>query len=345
MAIWTWKEGIAVMLDQFGRNIEYIRISVTDRCNLRCRYCMPEHGVDLVSHTEILRFTEIVRLASVLTELGISKIRLTGGEPLVRKNLAALVRDLKALPGIKEVSLTTNGVLLGDQIEDLAAAGIDTVNVSLDSLDPEYFHEMTRVGDIRDVLRSLERCREFPQVRIKINCVPVAADGDGSEEHWFSVASLAKDGPFDVRFIEMMPIGFGAQSQGISEEMLRRKMDAVYGTPAVITARLGNGPATYVQYPGFASRIGFISAVSHKFCDKCNRVRLTSTGMLKPCLQFAGGADVKKLLRSGADNETLKEAMREVIYRKPEGHLFLEDPKERLADGEIETKKMSQIGG
>ena len=333
------------MLDQFGRNIEYIRISVTDRCNLRCQYCMPEKGVDLVPHAEILRFGEILHIASVLTELGISKIRLTGGEPLVRKNLASLVRDLKALPGIKHVSLTTNGVLLGAQIGDLAAAGIDAVNVSLDSLDPAYFHEVTRVGDIQDVLRSLEKCREFPNVRIKINCVPVAEDEGGSKEHWFSVASLAKDSPFDVRFIEMMPIGFGARSQGISEEMLRKKMDAVYGTPSVVSERLGNGPATYVQYPGFESRIGFISAVTHKFCDTCNRVRLTSTGMLKPCLQFAGGADLKALLRSGADDEALKEAMREVIYRKPEGHLFLKDPKEAPADREMETKKMSQIGG
>lgn len=336
------------MLDQYNRTIEYIRISVTDRCNLRCRYCMPAEGVEKVPHEEIITYKEIVRIASVLTTLGINRIKLTGGEPLVRRNLAGLVRELKALPGVEQVTVTTNGVLLGDQIADLAAAGIDAVNISLDSMDPDYFHEVTRIGNIDDVLRSLEVCRHYPDVRFKINCVPV---GTVDEKHWLSVAELSKDGPFDVRYIEMMPIGIGKESNGVTEERLRERLDALYGTPSVETGRLGNGPAKYVRYPGFASRIGFISAVSHKFCDTCNRVRLTSTGMLKPCLQFSGGADLRFMIRSGADDETLREIMQKTIYMKPEGHLFGE---RNTSSGhchsgfrgeDMEMKKMSEIGG
>ena len=331
------------MEDQYGRKIDYMRVSVTDRCNLRCVYCMPPEGVPSISHDQILTFDEITRVCRIGTELGISRIRLTGGEPLVRRNLPGLVGMIRNVPGIKNVSVTTNGILLSDNINELVSNGLNGVNVSLDTLDSERYRDLTRGGEVDKALGGLEAALAFPRLNVKINCVPL--DDTGSED-WIGLASLAKERDVEVRFIEMMPVGRGKKFRGRSGDEVLKVLESSFGTPEKYTGRLGSGPAAYVQFPGFRGRIGFISAVSHRFCGSCNRVRLTSEGILKPCLQYSGGADLRELLRSGAGDVKIKEKMRETIFRKPAGHHFTEE--KNMTDREIaclEEKEMWSIGG
>ena len=208
------------MLDRFGREIEYIRVSVTDRCNLRCTYCMPEEGVPPVPHAEILTFDEIERFCRIAAGLGISRIKLTGGEPLVRRGLPVLIGKLKRIPGVKQVTLTTNGTLLKEQIGSLTAAGLDAVNISLDTLDEERYRQVTRGGILDHVLEGLDAALAYPGLPVKINCVPLE---DGTEEDLLRLAGLAEDRPVDVRFIEMMPIGYGRKFQNPGEKMVRER--------------------------------------------------------------------------------------------------------------------------
>lgn len=331
------------MQDQYGRMIEYMRVSVTDRCNLRCVYCMPENGVPSVPHNEILTFDEISRICRIGVSLGISRIKLTGGEPLVRKDLSELVGMIRRIPGMKQVSLTTNGILLKDNINELVSNGMDSVNVSIDTLDEQSYSETTRGGCLSEALEGIEAALKFPELTVKINCVPLAGQ---PQEDWIRLAGLAKDRKIDVRFIEMMPIGFGKQYAGAGQEKVLETLKNAFGEPEQYSGRLGNGPAVYVQFPGFRGRTGFISAVSHQFCSTCNRVRLTSTGILKPCLQYRGGTDLRKLIREGADDSEIRENMEKTIYGKPASHHF--DGKISAAEEErenFETKDMSQIGG
>lgn len=340
------------MKDRFGREIDYMRVSVTDRCNLRCVYCMPAEGVPAVDHGDILTFDEIVRLCSIMAELGIRKIKLTGGEPLVRRGLPQLLGKLKQIPGIEEVTLTTNGLLLGGMINELVTAGLDAVNISLDTLDPLRYREVTRGGKLEDALNGLDAALSFEKLKVKINCVLMAG---GKEEDWIALARLAKDRPVEVRFIEMMPIGLGRDFSGISGDEVLKLLTGIYGTPRDYSGCLGNGPAVYVQFPGFCARVGFISAVSHQFCETCNRVRLTSEGCLKLCLQYESGTDLRELLRSGADDTKIKEAVKNAVFAKPACHHFTEAVSGRAEDGkmpeaenageQIETKGMSRIGG
>lgn len=333
------------MKDQFGRTIDYMRVSVTDRCNLRCVYCMPPGGVAFVPHEEILTFDEIARICRVGAELGIVKIKLTGGEPLVRKGLPQLVGMLKEIPGIEQVTLTTNGTLLRGQINELVSKGLDSVNISIDTLDAEQYREVTRGGNVRDVLVGLDAAAAFPNLGVKVNCVPLQG---AREEEYIRLALLAKEGKADVRFIEMMPIGMGKDFAGKSGEEICSLLEDKFGTPYRHEGVLGNGPAVYMQFPGFEKRIGFISAVSHQFCDKCNRVRLTSEGYLKLCLQYESGTDLKALLRGGAGEDELRDAMERMITVKPACHQFGTAKEESPADwgnNHLETKGMSGIGG
>lgn len=325
------------MLDQYGRTIDYIRISVTDRCNLRCIYCMPEGGVEQVGHTDILSYAEIVRLCRIFVRLGIRHIKLTGGEPLVRKGLPDLAGEIRAIPGIEDVTLTTNGVLLGEQIKELYKAGIRSVNVSLDTLDEAMFQRITRRDLLEKVLCSLKKCTEYPDVRLKINCVPLKGV---NEEEWVKMAGIAREHPVDVRFIELMPIGLGKAYHGETQESIQRRLGEVYGTPEELSGSFGNGPSVYVAYPGFAGRIGFISAISHKFCSRCNRVRLTSEGYLKLCLQYTDGVDLRALLRGGKADEEIFGVLKEAIGQKPRDHRFTSKTGEHL-----EQHEMSRIGG
>lgn len=343
------------MKDQFGRTIDYMRVSVTDRCNLRCVYCMPEEGVPFVSHEEILSFEEITRLCRIGAELGITRLKLTGGEPLIRKGLSDLLKMLKAIPGIEQVTLTTNGTLLKEQINKLVSSGLDSVNISIDTLDPGQYREVTRGGCVEKALEGLEAAAQFPELGVKVNCVPLKGAED---EEYIRLAFLAKEGKADVRFIEMMPIGMGKESAGRSRDDICTILKNVYGEPKRYSGRLGNGPAVYVEFPGFRKRVGFISAVSHQFCGGCNRVRLTSEGYLKPCLQYGSGTDLRALLRNGADDNVIREEMERTICFKPARHQFgvsyaedtrVEDRSESskdTGDGDtLEEKEMSRIGG
>lgn len=325
------------MLDQYGRKIEYIRISITDRCNLRCMYCMPESGVEQVEHTNILRYDEIIRLTRIMSELGISKVKVTGGEPLVRKDAPGLIKSLKDLPGIDNVTLTTNGILLKEQMKALAEAGLDAVNISLDALDEAAFQRITRRDGLSQVLEGMEEALRYPHIRVKINCVLMEGV---NEEQWIPIAGLARKYDLDVRFIEMMPIGIGARFCGETQQEVMRLLEEAYGPAVPVSGKFGNGPGTYMKIEGFKGKIGFISAMSHKFCGDCNRIRLTSEGFLKPCLQFSTGCDLRALLRGDADDEVLKEQIEKTIFRKPRSHRF----EERGQEG-FESRKMSEIGG
>lgn len=325
------------MRDSYGRVIDYIRISITDRCNLRCVYCMPEEGVQCVSHNDILTYDEILRLCNIFADLGIRRVKITGGEPLVRKNIQALISGIYNIEGMEEVTLTTNGILLKEQAEALINAGIRAVNISLDTLDAEHYHEITRGGDVEKVKASLIKMLEYPEVTVKINCVP----DNISDEEIIQMAHLAMEWNVHVRFIELMPIGMGKDlvEHCDQETRIKKLLTETYGPLHPYNSNIGNGPSHYYDIEGFQGKIGFISAISHKFCNQCNRVRLTAQGYLKTCLQYDVGSELLPLLRSEASKEEIQSIIRATIEEKPKEHQFLKN-----AD-HCELKTMSQIGG
>ena len=324
------------MLDQYGRRIRYLRVSVTDRCDLRCRYCMPEAGVEWVEHSRILTYEQIVRLVRLAAELGVDTVRLTGGEPLVRRGLEGLVAALKAVDGIRTVALTTNGVRLAEQLPALRSAGLDGVNLSLDTLDRGQYAALTRRDRLPEALAGLEAALAAPGLRVKLNCVPLAENRD----QWPPLAALARGRTLDVRFIELMPIGLGAAMTGAGQEEVLSRLEETFGPALPCPQGGGGGPAEYVSFAGFTGRVGFISAVSHRFCERCNRVRLTAGGFLKTCLQYDKGVDLKALLDAGADDGALRAAMAEAIFAKPACHHF-----SAPGTAEDEGRSMYQIGG
>lgn len=297
---------------------------------------MPEEGVDMVEHEEILSFDEIARLCKILAELGIKKVKLTGGEPLVRKNLVELVKQIKEIQGIEKVTLTTNGVLLADLMDELVRAGINGVNISLDTLNRENFREITRKDKFDEVYRGIQAAIAYPQISLKLNCVPLGME----EQNLVDIAELARDNRIHIRFIEVMPIGYGKQYDFLSEMQIISILEERFGEMVPYENELGFGPAHYYSLNGFRGKIGFISAISHKFCDACNRIRLTSQGYLKTCLQYETGRDLKMLLRAGYEDDVIKDAILKAIQEKPVGHNFLTD----YIDME-EQHSMSQIGG
>ena len=324
------------MLDQFGREISYLRISVTDRCNLRCRYCMPAQGVTWMDHSAILTYEQIVRIVRASAALGIKKVRLTGGEPLVRKGLAGLVDALKAIDGIASVTLTTNGLLLVEQLPDLLQAGLDGINLSLDTLDRAQFAHITRRDTLPQALAGLEAALAAPGLRVKVNCVPTGENDD----QLIPLAELARSRRLDVRFIELMPIGLGSALPRRTEQEVREILERTFGPALPCPQGGGDGPGRYLTFAGFTGRVGFISAMTHQFCSGCNRVRLTAAGFLKTCLQYDQGVDLKALLEAGADDAALQAAIGEAIRSKPASHHFGGD--KQAAD---EGRNMNQIGG
>ena len=322
------------MFDSTRREIHYLRLSVTDLCNLRCRYCMPD-GVEKLEREAVLTYEEFLRLAALFAQCGIDTVRVTGGEPLVRKNVAQLVAGLKAIPGIRKVTMTTNGILLAQQLPALLAAGLDSVNISLDTLRPEVFRQITARDDFAAVQAGLQAALESG-IPVKLNCVPQAGVNEGELE---DLAALAENRPLQVRFIEMMPIGYGAAMPCISGPELRQRFARRWPELQPLTeAAFGDGPAVYYTVPGWQGSIGFIAAVHGKFCASCNRVRLTSQGFLRPCLASEAGCDLRALLRSGADDTQLLAAIRETIWSKPREHHF--------GDNSIPaTRGMYRIGG
>lgn len=326
------------MFDAKGRSIHYLRLSVTDLCNLRCRYCMPD-GAEKLEREDILTYEEFLRLAALFAKCGVDTVRVTGGEPLVRKGVDYLVAQLKAIPGIRRVTMTTNGVLLAKQLPALLSAGLDSVNISLDTLSPEQFARITARDEFENVRAGIHAALESG-LPVKLNCVPQAGVNEGELE---ALAALAKDKPLQVRFIEMMPIGYGAAMPCISgPELLARlqkRWPGLVPLPAQESAVLGDGPAVYYTAPGWQGSVGFIAAVHGKFCASCNRVRLTSQGFLRPCLASEAGCDLKTLLRSGATDEKLLKAIQTTIWEKPQEHHF--ECKQNIPA----TRGMYRIGG
>lgn len=323
------------MLDRYGRVINYLRISVTDRCNLRCCYCMPE-GVQDVGMKNILTFEEIWEIVRTGVSLGITHIRITGGEPLVRKGCVDLIRGIREIPGVETITMTTNGVLLGNYGKQLKKAGVDGVNISLDTLDPEEFYKITGKRELQEVLAGI-RAVKTAGLPVKLNAV------NRKELDPIPLVRYAQEENLPLRFIEMMPVGYGKKYVGRSNEELRETLEAVCGKAECMTnreelSRMGSGPAVYYQFSDLKVPVGFISAIHGKFCDTCNRVRLTAEGYLKLCLCYDEGEDLRRVLREG-EKENLRTIMEQTIFRKPAAHCF-EHPAEMT-----ETHEMVKIGG
>jgi cyclic pyranopterin phosphate synthase len=335
------------IIDSCHRPINYLRISVTDRCNLRCVYCMPESGIDLLPHSEILSYEEIVTIARAAAKLGISKVRLTGGEPLVRANLSELVVKLAAIPEIDDISLTTNGILLKNFARELKQAGLKRVNVSLDSLDADKFERITRFHKLDDVLQGISAAKENELTPVKINVVVMRGIND---DEITDFAGLTVTDGWHVRFIELMPFAMDNPPECHSKDVVEQS-DRQYMSIEEVKERIstlgplqpsstiaGNGPAKYYTLPGANGTIGFISPVSEHFCFNCNRIRLTADGKIRPCLLSEKEFDIRPLLRDGITEEELSRAITEAIMAKPRQH--------RLASGSRpKGRSMSQLGG
>ncbi len=354
------------MKDTYGREINYLRISITDRCNLRCTYCMPK-GITTVPMSEILTYEEILSVCRAAVSLGITRFKITGGEPLVRLGCITLIRRLRQLPGVEQVTMTTNGLLLEQSLDELVDAGLDGVNISLDTLDPIQYNRITgfwknpknqpvenkgsaliadqnaqkpyAVGrdteshPLATVLSSIDAALE-KGLPVKLNAVLREQD---NAEAWESLLDFVQKRPLPLRFIELMPMGYSASDTGISNRELFQKITKKYGSLKPDCTHRGNGPAVYYRIPGFSGSIGFISPIHGCFCASCNRLRLTSTGELRPCLGCDAGVDLREALRSG-DEAQVRQRIQRAILAKPAMHHF-EAPDATLG------QEMAKIGG
>lgn len=317
------------MIDRLGRNITYLRISVTELCNLRCRYCMPEDGVCKLKHEDMMTEDEIILAVEAAAALGITKIRLTGGEPLVKKNIVSICRRIAAVEGIKEVCLTTNGILLPKLAKELKQAGVNRINLSLDTLDPEKYAYITRIGKLENFKAGLEAALDAGFDKIKINAVLI---GGFNEDEIIPLAELTRQYPVDMRFIEMMPM---YDSGDFKEAAFIPNTRVLEYLPDAEPVAHDGGVATLYRLPGALGNIGLISPVNAHFCGACNRLRLTSDGKLKPCLHSAEEYSIK-----GLDKAEVKKVFEEAIWNKPAWHGDL-DPVHRSQAG----RNMNQIGG
>ena len=319
------------MKDQFDREINYMRISVTDRCNFRCKYCMPKSGVENLGHDKILSFESIERIVRAAVSLGIHKFRLTGGEPLVRKGIVGLVEKLAKIEGVYDLAMTTNGALLKDYAADLKKAGLSRLNISMDTFYEEKYREITRGGDINEVMDGLDAAVAAGFTRIRFNAVIMRGFND---DEILNFAQLTLNEAFDVRFIELMPIGHAENDWRygyVPNSEIKERL------PGLIPVSSKDSVAQYYKYPDAIGRIGFISPMSNHFCGSCNKIRLTADGKLKPCLHTNEELDLSPILKTG-DDEALKEAISQAIFNKEEKHHLSEgaDPIDR---------DMNKIGG
>ena len=336
------------MLDKYNRNINYMRISLTDRCNLRCVYCRPDN-MQMVEHSEILRYEEILRVAKYAVDLGITRFKITGGEPLVRKGAVDFIAKLKQIHDVEQVTLTTNGILLEKNLPQLLACKIDGINISLDTLDKETYKIITGGGDVESVINATKRAVQLG-LKCKLNCVPIkngfadkGAKVDNlslhtNQKNVLALIKFAGNLNVPLRFIELMPLACNNQLTSYSGSELRQMLQNAGYILEPMHQRLGNGPAIYCKATKNTQSqiIGFIEPLHHKFCGSCNRVRLTSMGQLKPCLYSQSTLDLRQLLRSGSSDSELTEALKQAIYDKPMGHHFEEKPA---------TFNMNEIGG
>lgn len=326
------------LVDTFGRVVTNLRISVTDRCNYRCTYCMPEEGMHWLQREKLLTYEEIVRLVRIFASLGVRKIRLTGGEPLMRKELWRLIAMLKPIPGIEDIALTTNGYFLKEQAYELAGAGLGRINVSLDALDPRLFYEMARRDYFQQTWDGIEAAERAGIKPIKLNVVLIRGLNDGEI---LKFAQLARTRPFIIRFIEFMPIG---KDDGWTMEKVvatREVLETINQHYPLVPAPSDNGktPAERFLFADGAGEIGCVSSVSQPFCADCDRVRVTSDGKFRTCLFSLVETDLRALLRNGASDEDIAETITAAVRKKEEGHLI-------NRPGFVRPERtMSQIGG
>lgn len=326
--------------DTYQRRIDYLRISVTDRCNLRCVYCMPPQGIDLMESQGILRYEELLRVARIAAGHGVTKIRVTGGEPLVRKGIVEFLRDLSSIPGIDDLSLTTNGVLLKEYAQRLKDAGLRRVNVSLDSMNRERFLKMTRGDNLNDVLDGLEAAHGAGLVPVKINMVVIK---DFNDDEVVEFAGLSLEKPYHVRFIEYMPFNSSEgwqRDKCLSARQLKELIEArIAPLEPVDTSRDGAGPARRFKFRDAPGEVGFISPVSEHFCGSCNRLRLTADGKLRTCLFSDNEIDIRAALRDGSSDGAVEALLFKAVKEKPERHYINENIFKRC------SRTMSLIGG
>ncbi|HHW41732.1 MAG TPA: GTP 3',8-cyclase MoaA [Syntrophomonadaceae bacterium] len=326
------------MEDRFGRKIDYLRISVTDRCNLRCLYCMPPEGVKPKPRQEILRFEEILTVVEAALELGINRFRLTGGEPLLRKGIIPFIKAMALLPGIEDIAITTNGLLLHQLGEQLKEAGARRLNISLDTINPEKYRKITGGGDFHTVWEGITTALELGFTPVKINVVALNQIND---EEWADLARLTLDRPLHIRFIELMPVGTSWQLAGknfAACSQVKSEIEKKLGELTPVTDIQGNGPAEYYRLPGAQGTIGFIHAMSSHFCASCNRLRLTADGKLRPCLHDRREVDLREAVRSGATGEELQELFRRALQLKPANY-------HEATGAPAAGRGMAQIGG
>jgi cyclic pyranopterin phosphate synthase len=326
-----------VMIDSYGRHLHYLRVSLTDACNFRCVYCMPE-DIRFRPASVLMQDDEMLLLVRVAASLGVDKVRLTGGEPTVRKGVVDIVRQIKGIPGIDKVRMTTNGVKLDELAVPLAQAGLEQVNISIDSLDPEKFRRITRRGELDDVWRGIAAAEAAGLTPVKLNCVVTRGFND---DEVVDLARLSLRNDWEVRFIELMPLGSVSgfqQDQVVPSGETRARIEAAFGPLEIVPGHNGHDPARPYRIPGARGQLGFISSVSEPFCEGCNRLRLTADGKLRLCLLRDDEVDLLTPLRAGADFETLRQLMAGGAYHKPWGH--------RLEQNDIaRSREMSQIGG
>ncbi|MGD9078275.1 MAG: GTP 3',8-cyclase MoaA [Desulfobacterales bacterium] len=306
------------LIDNFNRHLNYLRISITDRCNLQCRYCVPQDLIPKLSHADILTYEEILRVVRVATRLGISKVRVTGGEPLVRKGVYEFLNELTATEGLKDVSLTTNGVLLKDNLEKIQAAGISRINISLDTLNAAKYHEITGYNEFNRVWQGIEKAHQMGFNPIKLNIVALKGIND---DEFVNMARLSFQYPFHIRFIEYMPIGrsdFNPDSLLLAPEIKNRISDL--GNLVAVQEAKHDGPARRYKFRDAIGEIGFIPALSQHFCNKCNRLRLTASGQLRPCLLSDHQEDLKEAIREDCSDQQLADIFIKTVRHKPSDH-------------------------
>ncbi len=323
------------MKDKLNREIDYMRISVTDNCNLRCVYCMDENNNVFLENKDKLSNEEIIKVVTQCAKLGIKKVRITGGEPLLRYGIVNLIKNINEIQGIEEIHLTTNGILLKDKVEDLAKSGLAGVNISLDSMLEERYSTLTRGGKLSDVQKAIDKAMDLG-LKVKLNTVII---DDVNKDEIIDFINITKNKDISVRFIELMPIGVAEKYKGISKDHILHIMKNNNMNYEIVEAKKTQGPAKYIKVDGHKGKVGFISAMSNCFCEECNRIRLSAEGIVKQCLHFDYGTDLKKILREGASEEAIKESLYSAIYNKPEKHLFLQESEHK------ELKFMNQIGG
>ncbi len=327
------------MKDIMGRNINYLRLSITDSCNLRCLYCMPEEGVQYEEEKNLISMDEAFYIVKIFAELGIKKVRITGGEPLVRKGVCDLIKNIKSLNEIEEINITTNGVLLEKYLDELYINGITGLNISLDTLNEDRYKKITRGGNLNKVVDAIKRAKKY-DLKVKLNSLIIQ---DFNEDEVNSLVEFAIENKLMLRFIELMPIGYGKTLKGFKNEEIKNIVEKKFKLSEFSDEPLGiNGPAKYFKLDNSDIPLGFISPISGCFCDTCNRVRVTSDGKLKECLYYKGNLNLKDEIRNKTSEEEIKDKIIKAVFLKKKQHKFFEKDNDIE---ESEKKNMSMIGG